>query len=121
MSICRWLSFVFLVLMSCTKDKITLPDFDEDRWKQDRNACHDLRGDLAETILEHKSLLLAHNELEVVGVLGKPDENELYKRNEKFYYYYIRPAPECKAGKNISRRLVIRFNAVGLAKEISAE
>jgi hypothetical protein len=60
--------------------------------------------------------------MKVVELLGRPDQNELYTRNQKFYYYFIQPAPDCGGSKDsISSRLVIRFNAMGLAKEVSVE
>lgn len=60
--------------------------------------------------------------MQIVELLGRPDRNELYKRNQKFYYYYLTPAPECaNYNANSSTRLAIRFNAMGLAKEIMIE
>jgi outer membrane protein assembly factor BamE (lipoprotein component of BamABCDE complex) len=66
--------------------------------------------------------LLALSEQEVIALLGKPDENELYKRNQKFYYYFVQPSPTCtNAVIQNPKKLVIRFNAVGLAKEVGFE
>lgn len=65
--------------------------------------------------------LLGSDEMEIVSILGKPDEQELYKRNQKFLYYYIDPAKACGDSTTSSRRLVVRFNAVGLAKELTIE
>jgi hypothetical protein len=122
MRICRWLNIPFLFLVfACGRDAISLKDFDSTQWKRDRMACLDQREKLSEALLQQKTQLLGHDEIEIVSVLGKPDENELYKRNEKFYYYYVQPARQCNSGKPTSRRLVIRFNAVGLAKEILVE
>ena len=57
-----------------------------------------------------------------MGALGKPDQQEIYKRHEKFYYYFLDPSPDCDSVReNRSRRLIIRFNAVGLSKEINVE
>ena len=77
---------------------------------------------MKEAMVSQKDKLLALSELDVVHVLGKPDEEELYKRNQKFYYYYLEPSQECDGASNEkSLRLVIRFNAMGLAKEIVVE
>ena len=66
--------------------------------------------------------LLALSQQDVIALLGKPDENELYKRDQKFFYYFVQPSPSCKnAGADNPKKLVIRFNAVGLAKEVSLE
>ena len=67
--------------------------------------------------------LLALSEQEIISLLGKPDENELFKRNQKFYYYFLEPSNACNltSRENDPEKLVIRFNAIGLAKEVSVE
>ena len=81
-----------------------------------------MRRPMREAIDEEKTKLLGLDEMQLVELLGSPDQNELYSRNQKFYYYFIEPAPSCDVkGDSTSERLVIRFNAVGLAKEVSIE
>lgn len=95
---------------------------DLQRWKQDKNACSNLRAGMREAIDHEKEKLLGLDEIQVVRLLGNPDQNELYSRNQKFFYYFIEPAPACRvATDSVAKRLVIRFNAVGLAKEASIE
>jgi hypothetical protein len=80
------------------------------------------RASMTASITSQSDKLLALSEQEIISLLGKPDENELYTRNQKFYYYFLEPAKEC--GKTVDddpQRLVIRFNATGLAKEVSFE
>ncbi len=81
------------------------------------------RSSMQESIIAQHSKLLALEELQIVELLGKPDQNELYKRNQKFFYYYLQSAKECNAGDStlIPKRLSIRFNAMGLAKEVRVE
>lgn len=58
---------------------------------------------------------------EIKELLGKPDKNELYKRSQKFFVYYLSPAPSCTHGNTSEQQeiyLSIRFNATGLAKEV---
>ncbi len=77
---------------------------------------------MQEAIAAQKDKLLALEELQVAELLGKPDQNELYKRNQKFFYYYLQPSKECNLGDTLApKRLSIRFNAMGLAKEIRIE
>lgn len=123
MRICKWLSLsvVTILLASCGKDPIVLDGFDDQKWREDRLACKGVREKLSALLLDQKEKLLAHNEMEIVEVLGKPDENELYKRNEKFYYYYVQPSSRCGNSSTTPKRLIIRFNAMGLAKEILIE
>lgn len=75
-----------------------------------------------EVIQSQKEKLLSLSEAEVMGLLGRPDENELYKRNQKFFYYNILPSRTCSGRTDsLTARLVIRFNAMGLAKEVTIE
>lgn len=76
---------------------------------------------MLEAMKAEKEKLLSLNELQIVELLGRPDQNELYKRNQKFYYYFLQPSPDCPAPAPEALRLVIRFNAMGLAKEVSIE
>jgi hypothetical protein len=120
---CRWLSGLLLVMLmsACGKEKISLENFGEQKWKEDRKGCRGSRLELSEVILAQKEKLLARNEIDIIAILGKPDENELYKRNEKFYYYYVGPSNECDGASGDPKRLIIRFNAMGLAKEIRTD
>lgn len=66
--------------------------------------------------------LLTLSESEIISLLGRPDENELYKRNQKFYYYLLGPSKTCSDTIAVDpKKLVIRFNAIGLAKEVVVE
>ncbi len=77
---------------------------------------------MQEAMVAQQDKLLALEELQIVELLGKPDQNELYKRNQKFFYYYLQPSRECNPGDTLSpKRLSIRFNAMGLAKEVAIE
>jgi hypothetical protein len=127
MNIFRWLRAIILIFgitvsfITCTKRVEALTDFDEAVWKQDRHACQNRRGSMVQSILSQRDKLLGLDELEIVAVLGKPDQHEIYKRSEKFHYFNVTPSKECADTVVSVRRLVIRFNAMGLAKEISLE
>lgn len=114
------LVLIFLVV-GCGK---TLPKFeniDLKLWKEDKNACEQYRTSVISTLDSQKNKLLALDERQVVELLGNPDRNELYKRNQKFYYYFLTPTSDCANPSSESKRLAIRFNAMGLAKEIALE
>ena len=69
-----------------------------------------------------KDKLLGLDQMQIVEILGKPDLNELSTRNQKFFHYFIEPSPSCPAATDsLSKKLVIRFNAMGLAKEVAIE
>jgi hypothetical protein len=113
---------LLVILSSCGKSLPVLDGVDPITWKNDKNACAGKRLEMIEGIRAQKEKLLALSELEIVELLGKPDQNELYKRNQKFYYYFVQPSVECDSSNaDHPTRLVIRFNAMGLAKEISVE
>jgi hypothetical protein len=123
MHIFKWSSpvFIVIILLSCGKATPTLDNFDNELWKSDRYGCRGERLKLYSSLQTQKSKLLGLNEMEVVEVLGKPDQNELYKRNQKFYYYFLDPSGKCANPSASPKRLALRFNAVGLLKEISEE
>jgi hypothetical protein len=65
------------------------------------------------------AMLKGLSENDILDVLGCPDVNELYSRNQKFYLYYITPSEECgvtRMAKEIF--LEIRFSATNQAREV---
>lgn len=112
---------VFTLFWSCGKPLPDLPGVDRQAWKADQGACAGQREGMMHAVDKNRDKLLALSEVDVVTLLGKPDEEELYKRNQKFYYYYLQPSPACGQGADNALRLVVRFNAVGLAKEVTVE
>lgn len=122
MHILKWRSpiLILLVLIGCNAAP-ELENFDSDVWASDRYGCRDLRGGLYPSLKLQKSKLLGLNEMEVVHLLGKPDQNELFTRNQKFYYYFLEPSEKCTTPSPEAKRLVLRFNAVGLLKEMNEE
>jgi hypothetical protein len=120
---CSWLKFaLFFIVVSCGQKIPDLENFDRETWTTDKNACSNKRSAISQPLLDQKAKLLSLNEMQIVELLGKPDRNELYKRNQKFYYYFIQPAPECENEKGSdSKKLTIRFTAMGVANEITIE
>ena len=112
---------IALLVISCGKPSPELKNIDLVRWQSDPNGCAGVRVQMIEAWQTEKKNLLGLNEMEIVDVLGKPDQQELYKRNQKFYRYFLQPGPACSSPENNPKKLIIRFNAVGLAKEISIE
>jgi hypothetical protein len=99
-----------------------LKGIDKETWMDDKGACKNIRSSMIENVRSQKDQLLALSEMQLVELLGRPDENELYKRNQKFYTYYLEPGPACDSTKgDEALKLVIRFNAMGLAKEVIVE
>lgn len=113
---------LILFCLSCSNPLPTLEGIDTDQWAKDKNACGDARHSMRAAIEREKEKLLSLDQIEVVKLLGTPDQHELSSRNEKFFYYFLEPAPACNTTTGTRAvRLVIRFNAVGLAKEVFIE
>lgn len=112
----------FVVLFSCGKSSPTLDDIDLKIWITDKKGCLGQRSSMKNSLDAQKNKLLGLSEVQIVELLGNPDHNELYKRNQKFYYYFIQPSSECNGSKfEDSAELVIRFNAIGLSNDVSIE
>jgi hypothetical protein len=119
----KWLKISLVaVVVSCGKELPELRDFDKASFVQDRNGCLNRRRSMVHALQREKDKLLALDEMQIVAVLGKPDSKELLSRNQKFYQYNLHPASQCADRTDtVSLKLIIRFNAVGLAKEVSVE
>ena len=100
----------------------SLQGVDLHQWELDKNACNGDRAGMRESIDREKEKLLSLTQMQVVELLGRPDQNELSTRNQKFFYYFVEPGPVCgNKGDSAAKRLAIRFNAMGLAKEVAIE
>jgi len=114
--------FVLLILLltGCAADLPKLTDMDLVKWSGDRNGCQGYRQNTISALEQQKSKLLALSANDLTKLLGKPDQIELYKRNQKLFYYHLNPAASCniKNQSNESLRLMIRLNAMERAKEI---
>jgi hypothetical protein len=122
MHIFKWLSIPLLILcISCDKPLPELEGLDAQRWEQDKNGCNNVRVTMREVIDREKEKLLGLDQIQIVQLLGRPDQNELSSRNQKFFYYFLEPGPACGKSDSAAAKLAIRFNAVGLAKEVAVE
>ena len=107
-------------LTSC-KEAIHVDGFDIDSWKKDTKGCANTRlALLAEFEQKIKPKLKGLSEKEVYTLLGKADINELSKRNQKFYYYYIEKGNQCldSTTTTMARRIQIRFDAINNVSEV---
>jgi hypothetical protein len=113
--------FLGLLLLNsgCGNPLPKLENMDLQEWRADKDGCLNNRAVMEVSLDSQKDKLLALTEKQIISLLGKPDQNELYSRNQKFYTYFLTPAPSCSSFQNSSKTLIIRFNAMGLAKEVS--
>lgn len=113
------LAALVLCLVACSKPMPDLKGIDRVVWKDDKNGCNGKRSLMEGAITAEKEKLKGLSEMDVVELLGKPDEHELYKRNQKFFSYYVTPGPDCPEADEEPLRLIVRFNAMGYAQLVS--
>jgi len=106
-----------LIIGGCSNN--TSVSFDNESWKLDSYGCHEKRVKLYKGIIECQDEILGLTNKEIIKILGKPERNELYQRNQKFFIYHISPASGCNITNDEETLfLFIRFNAVGLSQEV---
>ena len=110
-----------LLIVACGKPLPDLSPIDLAQWKEDKAGCNEVRYSFVEELKIQKDELKGLSEKDIIELLGRPDRNELYKRNQKFYYYDIEPGKKCDSTIKDTQQLIVRFNAMGMAKEVSIE
>lgn len=111
---------MLLALSCCGKSLPELTGINLKAWKDDKNGCNGQRAAIIDTLQQQRNKLQGLSELQIVQLLGRPDQQELYKRHQKFYYYLLEPGKACGTLMN-GKRLSVRFNATGASKEIAVE
>lgn len=108
-----------LVFLSCNGEK-PLRDIDTQAFREDTNACNNVRSQLHPSIFAAREDLIGLREAELRQLLGRPDYQELGERNAKFYFYRVEPGRECDdAIEKVALTLQVRFSALGGINEIS--
>ncbi len=116
----KTLSFLFIcaVLSGCLK-KVEIENFDKDLWASDPNGCKQERISLIDNINDNKKKILGLYQKDVLKIFGQPEEQELYKRSQSYYIYYLDPASSCDTTVDNPRKLFIRFTSLGIANELT--
>ncbi len=100
------------------REKPGIPGFDSASWIGDQSGCSGIRSRLAAEVINSKNQFIGQRERRIMELLGKPDRNDLYERNQKFFIYYIEPGAGCAKPVAGPRMLVVRFNATGYCNEL---
>lgn len=112
---------LFIVLsvlfITCASPLPTLDGIDLKLWKGDKNGCNGDRSKMIDAITHEKEKLKALTEMEIIQLLGRPDENDLLERGQKFFVYYLEPGPHCDKPLDEPRQLILRINAMSLIRE----
>ncbi len=107
-------------LVACGGPDKNLPGLNENAWKKDKNGCMNERSGMVDALQSSLDVIRGMSENEILHLLGQPDHNELYTRNQKFYIYYITPSLDCgTTGQERQLFLEIRFSATNMAREVT--
>jgi len=95
--------------------------FHADVWKKDKLGCQGQREKLSAEFDSIRRNLRGMSQDEILKVLGRPDFQNLQTRNQKLYIYFVENGEQCQnvQANSKARTVVIRFNAVGYATEIT--
>jgi hypothetical protein len=109
-----------LFITSCAApDKIGSLDLVQ--WRNDRGGCKGKRIAEVKNFEATEPQLLSKHIDTITKMLGRPDSFELDARDQKSYTYYFENGPKCQNEKTrlTAKRVLLKFNAVGLLSEIS--
>ena len=109
------------LLAACSSNTPDIEGFNSYVWKNDKFGCKSLRAEMLDNLFQAKEKLLGLRETQVLKLLGKPDEQEIYSRNQKFLIYFLEPNKKCTAPENTeatAKAFFMRLNALGVANEI---
>jgi hypothetical protein len=109
-----------LLAFACGKPLPDLAPIDLSQWKEDKGGCKSIRATFLSELISQRDELKGLSEKDIIELLGRPDRNELYKRNQKFYYYDVEPGKACDS-LAANQQLILRFNAMSMAKEVTVE
>jgi len=114
-----FVTIFFLTFASGCGNKLDLGSFNKEKWQADANGCNAVRNTMLKDIEAIKPKLLGLYQKAIIKVLGQPEEQELYKRSQTYYIYWIDPSTECQNRVENPRKLEVRFTALGIANEIN--
>ncbi len=111
----------FYLTTGCKKKKDRkLQQFDSVSWINDKNGCDSSRLTMKDQVLSLKHLMKGLKVNEIETLMGRPDAQELYQKNQRYYIYFIEPGGDCSLNNGEQPlALYIRFSAIGIANEIS--
>src|SRR6188768_3150667 len=100
------LSLFIIILYSCGQPTPILEGVDIELWKSDKYGCLKQRTQFIVSITNQRDKLKSLTEDDIIDLLGRPDQNELYSRNQKFYRYFLEPGPSCEHAVPNPKRLI---------------
>jgi len=121
MSFFAGLTLLLFLVTGCSAPPEKLGDLDLVKWRNDRGGCKGERTALEPAFKNEQEKMMGKLADDVGTILGKPDIQQLGGRNQKFYVYFLERGPQCDDIKHKSnaRKVVLKFNALGLLSEIT--
>ena len=111
-----------MVLFVGCQTYVDIDGFDEEAFQSDPNGCLGVRAAMRDTLFSVDTQFKTLTQEEIYATLGRPDRQELATRSQKYFVYYIDPAPNCSEGDDPSPlTLYVRFSAMNRASEIKYE
>jgi hypothetical protein len=116
-----YLAVLLVGMVACSSGPDKLGSLDLKKWRSDRNACEGVREKLAGDFEAEQKKLIGKFIDEIGEILGRPDIHQLGERNTKFYVYFLEKGVQCEniAKKSDAKKVILKFNAVGLLSEIT--
>jgi hypothetical protein len=114
------LLLLLLLFVSCS-EPARVEGFDSETWKSDKLACKGSRQQLADSFERIRRGLYGRTENDIKDILGKPDGEQLMKRGQRVFYYYLESGTQCSVKGKLSEanRAEVRFNALNRVSEIT--
>ncbi|MBX0335446.1 hypothetical protein K3G39_19605 [Pontibacter sp. HSC-14F20] len=112
---------LFLIMLMGCADPARIAGFDSEKWQQDRKGCQGQRSAMANDFDTIRRELYGRPEAEVKDILGKPDAEQLMRRGQRVFIYYLEPGSHCNERNKLSEanRAEVRFNALSKVSEIT--
>lgn len=105
--------------MFACKTAPKIEGFDSKLWKDDPKGCKNQRAKLFPLLEKNQNKLIKVESSQIMKLLGHPDKKELYKRNQRYYVYFVQSGGQCQDTKgNYGKILRIRFDALQRVSEI---
>ncbi|MFD1142437.1 hypothetical protein ACFQ4C_15030 [Larkinella insperata] len=115
------LVYSVLVVSGCSAPPDRLGPLDLVKWRSDRNGCQGVRTAQINDFKAVRQELKGESANEIGKILGRPDNELLDDRNQKFYIYFLESGPQCQDPKlkTQSRSVALRISAIGYVTEIT--
>jgi hypothetical protein len=114
------LSLLLPLFIACS-EPTRMEGFDSSAWQQDKNGCQEKRSQMISDFDGIRRELYGRPESEIKDILGKPDAEQLMRRGQRVFIYYLEPGAHCNERNKLSEanRAEVRFNALHKVSEIT--